>query len=213
MHNNIRKLLILGAGGHGKVVADAASAMQYWEEIAFLDDDEKKGNLPYKVLGSMRQLPEFIKSFSTVIVALGNNHKREELLKKSAELGFILATIIHPRAYVSKYAAVEPGTVVFAHAVINPYAKVGFGSIINSAAVIEHDCVLDTAVHISPNAALAGAVTVGKYSWIGIGSNIIEKITIGDNVIVGAGSVVIENIPNNSIVVGVPAKVIKTNEN
>lgn len=205
------KLLILGAGGHGKVVAEAAKSMQQWNEICFLDDKPIE-NYPYKIIGDFASLEKWKTDFSQVVIALGDGKKRAYLLQRCEQQGFALATIIHSCACVSSSAIVGSGSVVFAQAVVNAGAVIGDGCIINSAAVIEHDCVIGNYTHISPNAALAGGVKVDEYSWVGIGSSVIELIVIGKNVIVGAGSVVIDNIQDNCMVVGVPAKVIKKYE-
>lgn len=210
----MKRLLIIGAGGHGRVVADTAHESRQWDEICFLDDSDAMINSSYKILGTVSQLPDFIKKFSgvEVIVAVGDNKKREQLLLWVNKIGCIVATVVHPSAFVSRNASVEKGVVIFAQAVVNAYSKVGFGCIVNTGSIIEHDCILDCCAHVSPNAALAGGVNIGKYSWIGIGSNVIEKVKIGENAIVGAGSVVIKDISDNVVVVGSPARVIKKNE-
>lgn len=209
----MKRLLIIGAGGHGMVVADTALETQLWDDICFLDDAAVARDLPYKIVGTIGQLPGFVQEFSGVIVAIGDNKKREELLLWATNLGCTIATIIHPKAFVSsRFVMIEKGVVVFAQAAINAYAKIGFGSIVNTGSIIEHDSVLGSCVHVSPGSALAGGVTVGKYSWIGIGSSVIEEINIGKNSVVGAGSVVINDLSDNVIAVGNPAKVIKQNE-
>lgn len=202
------KLLILGAGGHGKVVADAAQSMQQWSDICFLNDTTVS-DYPYKIIGDFASLVNWRSDFSQIVVALGDNKKRARLVQQCKQFDFTLVTIIHSTAYISNSAVIGCGSVVFAQAVINAGAIVEEGCIINSAAVVEHDCVIKDYTHVSPNAALAGGVIVGEYSWIGIGSNIIEKTIVGRNVIIGAGSVVINNIPDNCVAVGVPAKVVK----
>jgi len=207
----MQKLLILGAGGHGKVVADIAASTHQWSEIAFLDDryQEIKQVISWKVLGSYAQAKELSKYFSHAIVAIGDNQTRLNLSKELEQLGFSLPIIVHPSAFVSTHATVGAGSVVFPQAAINIGAVIAMAAIINTGAIIEHDCSLDAGVHVSPNAALAGGVIVGKASWLGLGACVIQKITIGANVIVGAGAVVTQNIPDNVTAVGVPAKVIK----
>jgi sugar O-acyltransferase (sialic acid O-acetyltransferase NeuD family) len=207
----MKKLLIIGAGGHGKVVADTAVEAGHWHDIYFLDDNIK--NFPYKIIGKINQLPNFVTQFPEIIVAIGDNKRREELLLLSKNLGYDIATVIHPTACVSTHAIVEKGSVVLAKSVINAFSKIGFGCIINTGAVVDHDCTLDHYVHISPNATLAGGVIINKYSWIGAGSTIIEKINIGYNVIIGAGTVVIHDVSDDVVAVGVPAKIIKQNKN
>ena len=208
----MKRLLVIGAGGHGKVVADAAQEAQQWNEVCFLDDNVCIKNFPCRIIGAISRLPDFATRFSEVIVAIGDNKRREQLLLWVDELGCAIATIVHPKAFVSKYANVEKGVIVFAQAVVNVSSKIGFGCIVNTGSIIEHDCVLESCVHVSPNAVLAGGVNVNKYSWVGAGSSVIEKIKIGKNTIVGAGSVVINDIPDDVIVVGNPAKVIKKND-
>lgn len=206
----MKNLLIIGAGGHGKVVADAAKLQNQWEKIAFLDDDFQKiiNVNGYAVLNNISSAIQYLHEFSDACVAIGNNEKRLEICKQLFEIGFYLPNIIHPTAVISDNVSLSSGSVIFANSVINPNASIGNACIINTAAVIEHDCILQDGVHISPNAALAGGVNIGKNSWIGMGSNIIGKIQIGSNVIVGAGSVVINNIPDNKKVAGVPAREI-----
>jgi len=208
----MKKLLVIGAGGHGKVVVDTAQETGQWNEICFLDDDVNKKNALCKIIGAVNRLPDFLAEFSEVIVAIGDNKKRKQLLAWASELGYAIATIIHPRAFVSKFASVEKGVVIFAQAAINADSKIGFGGIINTSSTIEHDCVLGACVHISPNAVLAGGVKINEQSWIGAGSSVIEGVEIGVNVIIGAGSVVINDVVDNVIAVGNPARVIKQNE-
>ena len=208
----MNKLLIIGAGGHGKVVADAAQAMKNWEHIAFIDRRYAAGErqcLGFPIIGDDSILKQCLADFSHLIVAIGDNSLRYQLQQRGQSLGFTIATIIHPTSTVSSRAKIGCGTVILANAVINADAQIGAAGIINTAAVIEHDCKLEQGVHISPNASLAGNVSVGEYSWIGIGATVIQNIPIGQRVIVGAGSVVITPIPDHATVAGVPAKFIK----
>lgn len=206
--SNNNKLLILGAGGHGKVVADAAESMQLWSDIYFLDDAITTG-YSYEIIGGISSLNKWKNDFDSAIIAIGNNQTRASIMQQCCQAGLKLATIIHATAYISKSVTIGMGSVIFSNSVVNPGAIIGKGCIINTAAIIEHDCNIGNYTHISPNVALAGGVQVGEYSWVGIGSNVIEEIVIGNNVIVGAGSVVINNIKDNSTVAGVPVKVIK----
>jgi sugar O-acyltransferase (sialic acid O-acetyltransferase NeuD family) len=205
----MNNLLIMGAGGHGKVVADAADAMQKWKEICFLDDHVSSCN-GMGVVGKFADLPALRQRFPEVMVAVGDNHMRDILLLQCMELGFRLPIIIHPTSWISKFAKIGHGSVVFANTAINANAQIGYGCIINTAAVVEHDCVIDDCVHLSPNATLAGKVKVGKYSWIGAGATVINDMSVGDNVIIGANSLVINEISSNVTAVGSPAKIIKS---
>ena len=192
-----KSIYIYGSGGHGKVVGEIARLNGY-ENIIFLDD--KKG------LKFSKNLAKF-----DIIIAVGDNKIRAKLQEKVLNLGFNVVSLIHPKAVISKSAVINQGVVVMAGAIINPDAIIKDGVIINSAAVIEHECVIKKFAHISPNSALAGGVVVGEFCHLGIGSSVIQNIEIGKNSVVGAGAVVINNIPANSVVVGVPAKVIKQN--
>lgn len=200
-------LLIVGAGGHGKVVAEAALAMQTWQRIAFLDNryPELSEVLSLPVVGSDAEIEKLLGDFSDVIVAVGDNVRRFELNEIFSAAGFNLATIIHPRACVSPSANIAVGSVIFANAVINAQATVGPASIINSAAVIEHDCQLGKAVHISPQATLAGGVKVGDYCWVGMGASVIQQVQLGNHVTIGAGSVLLTDVADTCRMAGVPA--------
>ena len=208
----MNNLLVVGAGGHGKVVADAAGETGQWDQIAFLDDGypaSSSARQERPVLGKVNQAPEFLDQYPDIIVAVGDNFLRVQLLRYFAKAGFNLAVIVHPAAFASKEAVLEPGSVLFAQTAVNAGAKVGFGGIINTGATVDHDCVLDDGVHLSPGVHLGGTVRVGKYSWLGIGASVIHQLVIGENVIIGAGAAVISNIEDNVTAVGVPARVIK----
>ena len=202
----MKKLAILGAGGHGKVVAEIAE-LNGWQ-VCFFDDDwlNIKQISDWPVLGGEKKLINNITDFSDAFVAIGNNQIRYEKSIYLTSLGFNLALLIHPKAIVSKYASIGSGTVVMAGAVVNPFAKVGVSSIINTASTVDHDCIIGACVHICPGANLAGEVSVGDLSWIGIGSVLKECIHIGKEVTVGAGAVVINAVPDNATVIGIPAR-------
>lgn len=206
----MKTLAILGASGHGKVVADVALSTGKWDQVIFFDDawPVKMKNGQSDIVGDTACLFSY-EDKPEVIVAIGSNKMR---LAKQAELaakGFTVAIVVHPAATVSSSAVIKYGTVVMAGAVINADAVVGEACIINSNAVVEHDCVLKDAVHISPGACLAGGVLVGETSWVGLGASVIQLKRIGKNVMVGAGSAVVTDIPDNVTAVGVPARIIK----
>lgn len=204
------RLVIVGAGGHGKVVLDAAVCSGRWQQIGFIDDSEpaKTECLGYPVLGTFANLLAS-QDKPDVVVAIGNNQARLAKATQLLDAGFTLVSVIHPNAIISAFAQIDVGSVVFAGAVVNPGAQLGKAVIVNSQAVIEHDCVLHDGVHISPNAALAGGVTVGRCSWVGIGACVIQQVTIGGDVMIGAGAAVTKSIPDGVTAVGVPAKVIQ----
>ncbi len=201
------KLAILGASGHGKVVADTAECCG-WQTIEFFDDawPRRQENGVWSVVGDTRILMGRLADFDGVVVAIGNNRIRHAKLLELQAVGARLVTLIHPAATVSRYASISEGTVVFAGAVVNADTCVSLGGILNTGCSIDHDCVLGDAVHISPGARLAGGVRVGDLSWVGIGASVRQLISIGQRVMVGAGSAVVSDIPNDVMVAGVPAK-------
>ncbi|PKM19393.1 transferase hexapeptide (six repeat-containing protein) [Rheinheimera pacifica] len=207
----MKTLAIIGASGHGKVVADAARSCCLWKDIVFYDDawPAKTRNGNSDIVGNTQSLLD-LDDRPDIIVAIGNNKVRLAKQQQLIAVGFTAATVVHPRAVVSVAAVIGSGSVVMAGAVVNADAVVGVASIVNSNAVVEHDCVLGDAVHISPGACLAGGVIVGEFSWIGIGASAIQLKRIGKNVKVGAGAAVVNDLPDGVTAVGVPAKIIKS---
>ena len=205
------RLLIIGAGGHGVVVADAAAESGLWNEILFLDDDASADAvLDFPVAGTVGQLSALVDENSSIIVAIGDNRKRLSLSKSVAGDGHHLATVIHPKGWISPSATISSGTVVCAGAMVNARASLGPACILNTGATVDHDCVIEEGVHISPGANLAGNVIVGECAWIGIGSAVREGVEIGHDVIVGAGSAVVADVSAGHTVGGVPAKMLAT---
>ncbi len=204
-----KRLAILGASGHGKVVADAALKGD-WDEIIFFDDawPELSEVGSWQVVGNSLQLLEQAVCFEGVVVAIGDNLIRIRKQHELEQTGIQIVTIIHPAAVVSSYSEIGNGCVVFAGAVINAFATIGCGCIVNTGSSIDHDCLLSDGVHVSPGAHLGGNVHVGKAAWIGIGASVKHSIQIGENVVVGAGAAVVNDIESGLIVVGVPARVM-----
>ena len=201
-------LLILGAGGHGKVVADTALSDGRWDAVLFLDDawPGKKENGRWPISGKIENLLEWRSRCKDAVVAVGDNRLRLIFQRRLADAGFEIVSVIHPSAQISPFSRIGAGTVIFANAVVNVDAVIGEGVIINTAATVDHDCRLGMGVHVSPGAHLAGNVLVDACSWVGIGSVVREMISIGSDVTVAAGAVVVENVPNGATVMGVPAR-------
>ncbi|QTY26666.1 acetyltransferase [Flavobacterium sp. CS20] len=192
---------IYGASGHAKVVLDCLLS-QGVSEFYIIDDDSRiKSILNFEVHQTHKAKP--IQS----IIAIGNNYTRQKI---SQTLDFNYTKAIHKTALVSNFSSIDKGSVVFAYAVVNANSKIGQHCIINTSAVVEHDCIVNDYVHISPNATLCGGVSVGELSQVGAGAVVNPGVSIGKNSIIGAGAVVTKDVPDNVVVVGNPAKVIKT---
>lgn len=201
-------LLVVGAGGHGKVVADLADLLGCWRSIVFADDrfPELTHISRWPVVSTTQATDLANIPFDAFVVAVGDNRLRLKLQQQLLDSSYSAATLIHPSAVVSPSVVLGCGTVVFANAVINIDAKIGAACIINTAATVDHDCVLEDGVHISPGAHLAGAVQVGKATWLGIGSCVIQSVTIGQHVVLGAGAVAISDLPDGVTAKGIPAR-------
>ncbi|SIQ25261.1 acetyltransferase [Priestia flexa] len=200
------KLLILGAGGHGKVVSEISQLMKQWEEIAFLDDREDISEvLGIPIVGKLADLPVLRSEYEYAFVAIGSNTARLKWTEKLNHHGFKIPILIHPSSTVSTKSSIEQGTVIMAGAVINPDARIGRGCIINTASTIDHDCILQAGVHTSPGTHIGGTVKIGERTWICIGATIINNIDIGYDSVIAAGAVVTRDVPSNVLVAGVPA--------
>lgn len=205
-----KKVVIIGAGGHAKVIADIIEKSGD-EIVGFLDDNKEIGTTiinEYKVIGDLnnRFTMTVTKENLEFIIAIGDNKKREEI-SHSPNLKFY--TAIHPSAQIGLDVEIQEGTVIMANACINSSAKIGKHCIINTGAIIEHDNIIEDFVHISPNVALGGTVKIGESTHVGIGSIVKNNITICKNCTIGAGAVVVKNIIEEGTYVGVPARGMK----
>jgi len=204
------KLLVYGAGGHGKVVADILIASGHLE-LAFIDDSPKLAGatvagLP--VIGGADELRrELANGQVGVALGIGDNRVRKELAQQLETLGAEILTAIHPSAMISRSAKIGSGTVVMAGVVINADAQLGSGVIANSGAVIEHDVIVGDFAHVSPNSVMGGASSLGSLSHLGLGAVVLPGIAIGNRSIMGAGAVVTREMPDDVVAVGVPARV------
>lgn len=200
------KLLIIGASGHGKVVADIAIKMNKWQSIAFLDDDKSiKSSMGLEVIGTSEDVFTHIDEYE-IFVGIGNNTTRQRIHEMLETFGANIPNLIHPKAVIGNQVDIGTGTAVMAGVVINCCTKIGRGCIINTGSTIDHDNCIEDFVHISPGSHLAGTVKVGKASWLGIGSVVSNNITITNGCKVGAGSVVVKDLTEPGVYVGVPVR-------
>jgi sugar O-acyltransferase (sialic acid O-acetyltransferase NeuD family) len=204
------KLLVYGAGGHGKVVADILLASGH-ADVAFLDDNTDLAGMTVsgiEVIGGADRIhEESAKGKIGVALGIGDNNFRKDLASRLTSLGTEIVTAIHPSAVVARTAKIGAGTVIMAGVVINPDSQLGCGVIANSGAVIEHDVVIGDYAHVSPNSVMGGASSLGSLSHLGLGAVVLPGIAIGSRSIIGGGAVVTREMPSDIVAIGVPARV------
>ena len=201
-----KNVIVIGAGGHAKVIADIVrkSGDHF---LGFLDDNKEAGTPFFDglILGKTDSFPEY--PHAEFIIGIGDNKIRKMMAEKLEGVSFY--TAVHPTAVIGEGGCLGEGSCVMANAVINPDAAIGKHCIINTAAVVEHDNILGNYTHISPGAALAGTVRVGECVQVGIGAKVIQNTAICSDVLVGAGSVVVKNITESGTYVGIPVRKVK----
>jgi sugar O-acyltransferase (sialic acid O-acetyltransferase NeuD family) len=208
----MNKLIIWGAGGHGKVVLDVARAARTSVEIVFVDDS---CSAPGARFSDCELLPpsggiELLKTrgHSFFIVAVGDNRVREQRFKEGINRKLVPVSLIHPSAIISAAAFIGDGTVILPRVVVNAGAVIGRNCILNTGAIIEHDCHIGDHVHLAPATTLGGGVTVEPYALVGLGAIALPGTLIKEGATVGAGAVVVDSVPPGAVAVGVPAKVL-----
>lgn len=201
----MKQLVIIGAGGHGKVVADIAKRNGY-DTILFLDDDERLASCAsYPIVEKCRNFTDYNCDF---VVAIGNAKMRQQMQGMLEADGKTIVTLIHPNAVIGENVSIGTGTVVMAGAVINPGAEIGKGCIINTCSSVDHDCKLEDFVHVSVGTHIAGTCVIGERTCLGAGATIINNTCICGDCVIGAGAVVIRNIEESGTYVGCPARMI-----
>lgn len=210
----MNKVLIIGAGGHGQVVADILQRPENikagHQPIGFLDDDPKlagKTILHLPVLGLVSSLEEH--DFDAVIVAIGNNETRMKIFDSLLTRMMNFANALHPHGSIAASAELGKGVMVCAGAVVNPASVVGDNVILNTGCTIDHHNRIGAHAHIAPGVHLGGEVEIGEGALVGIGATVLPGRVIGAWAIVGAGAVVTKDIPAHATAVGVPARIIK----
>jgi len=208
------RIFVFGASGHAKVIMEAAEVAAI-AKVAFLVDDDASlwGGVVYgyPVVGGRESLlaEKTSRSIHAGIVGIGNNIARMRIAAWLKESGIALVTLVHSNALLARGVTVGEGTVILAGVIANPDAAIGKNVIVNTGAVVEHDCVIGDGVHIAPGAVLCGTVSVGEGTLVGAGATVIPNVRIGRNVVVGAGATVVRDVPDDAVVVGTPARILR----
>ena len=213
------KCIVLGGGGHARVLIDCLQRAGTAEILAVLDDDSnlwKKDLLGVPIIGNDSCLPDLIRqgadTFVVGVGSVGDPSVRIKLFETGLAHRLEPLTVVHPAAVVSPWAVIGPGCQVMACGVINPCARLGRQVIVNTGAIVEHDCELGDFVHISPGARLGGTVKIEAGAHIGLGATVIQGLAVGERAVVGAGAVVVKNVGPRMVVAGVPAQPIKSKQ-
>lgn len=196
MEQGMRRIAVFGAGGHGKVVADAIQRNATLDLACVVDDKPLAGAtiLGQPVAGGRDALLARRGEIDGVIVAIGDNRTRMEVAGWLQAQGFILQSVVHPAAVVAPSASIGAGVLVMPGAVVNAEARIGANAIINTGAIVEHDCVVGDGVHVAPGAVLCGGATVGACSLVGAGAVVLPGAKVGPAQLVKAGSVAVRNV-------------------
>ena len=195
-----KKLMIIGASGHGKVVSEVAKS--FYDIIDYLDDNNQKA------IGKVCDFKKYIDEYD-FIVAIGNNEIRERITQCLLEFNANVVNVISAFSYISSDLKLGVGNVVMPGCIIQPGCVIGDGVIVNTSATIDHENIIGSYAHISVGSHLAGNVHIGKRTFVGVGTNIINNIEVTGDCVIGAGSTVLSNIIENGTYVGTPAKKIK----
>ena len=194
-----KRLAIIGAGGHGKVVGEIALLNKY-EVIDFFDDrlNEIK-EFSFTIKGTLDFLKDNKKNYDDFFVAIGDNQIRSDKISWLKKYKMNIVSLAHPKSTISKFSSFGIGTCVMANAVVNPGTSIKEGVIINSSSSIDHDCIIKDYAHISPNCSLSGNVSIGKFTHLGTGTSVHPGILIGNNVKTGIGSKIYQNIFDDNV--------------
>jgi len=212
--NPAQRCVILGCGGHGRVVLDIMVNAGRYDVVGFVDSNPDMGGRRVdgvKVLGTPHDLPRIRRQHGADcgIVAIGDNGARRALADQLDSLGFELINAIHPSANLARNVMLGRNIVIAAGVLVCAHCQIGDSVILNTGCIVDHESLIGTATHICPGARLAGRVTVESGGFVGIGATIIQSLRVGFDAVVGAGAVVIEDVAPMSTVVGVPAREIK----
>ena len=205
----MNKILIIGCGGHSKVVTEIAELLGY-ENIEYLET-----NNPFKTSFLGRKVNSEVNNWKDdFFVAIGDNFKREEIFNKFFRNNNLSnpISLIHPKSSISKNSIIEKGSLLLPFTVVNPYSIVKSGVILNTNSIVEHDCMIEQFSSLAPGVKLGGKVKIGKRTAVSLGSAIAQGVNIGDDNLIGAQSFVKNDIGNNNVYYGIPAKFVRKRE-
>lgn len=201
------KILIIGSGGHAKVVADILIAMEGVEPVGFASRDDPPGSvgpLGLPILGNGDTIQDI--EHDGVVVAIGDNRARKRVFGELSAAGENLFSAVHPSAVIASSATIGAGCMICAGAVINPSVSIGDNVICNTGCTVDHDCEVAAHCHVAPGVNVAGTVRVGEGVFLGIGSCVVQNVSIGPWTTIGAGAAVVGDIGPETVAVGVPAR-------
>lgn len=209
----MQKIVVIGGGGHAKVVASIVKKLGKFEILGYTDNENHGSLLGMPYLGTDEVLPRLKKDQPQCVAVLGigylgNDDVRAHLVEKLRGFGFAMPAIVSPATVVNEDVQIGGGTVVMDGVVINSGTRIGFYAIINTSASIDHDCEIGDFTHIAPGVSLSGGVKIGAYSLLGIGASVVQYKTIGERCIIGAGAVVVKDCLGPGTYVGVPARLL-----
>ena len=209
-----KRVLVWGAGGHGKVVVDALMLDNQWEIAGIIDEDRLKSGtavLGVKVLFFDGDLPGTAKYFACecVTIAIGDNYARYEKFEQIRRAGLRPVNVVHPSALISRFVNIGEGVTILAGTAINAGTVIEDNVCVNTSASVDHDNYLEKSCHIFPNATLTGGVRVREFAYVGSGAVVTPNLTVQKHSYVGAGAVVLEDVPEGMVVCGVPSKPLK----
>ncbi|MCH2137814.1 MAG: acetyltransferase [Phycisphaerales bacterium] len=204
------RLLILGAGGHAQVVADAALSAGPWTTVDALDDDAgAEHGCINSIVGTLADVSSMGSTYDGIALGFGDSVLRRKAIEAVMAAGMQAATIIHPTAIVARHTTIGPGTVVLAGAVVNTGTTVGPACVLNTRSSVDHHCSINALAHVAPGATLGGRVSVGEAAWIGMGAVIRDGTAICAQATIGAGAVVVNDVDTPGTWIGVPATLLR----
>jgi UDP-perosamine 4-acetyltransferase len=203
-------VVIVGAGGHAKVVAELIAHNPQYRVIGLIDNVTLGTAFGLPILGADRDLPHLRQNgINKVFVAIGDNKRRLTLGREIQKDGFDIINAISSAATISPSAQIGVGVAIMSGAVLNADCRIEDFAVVNSGAIIDHDCIIGEGAHVAPGCALAGNVKLGRGAFLGTGTSVIPGISVGDGAIVGAGACLVRDLPANIIAMGVPARIVR----